>query len=202
MKLSEAQLTLTSLTAYLIADSEQLQTAAVKLKVLDTLRIVLEHPAGLVQPYATPASLEECSRTAEVSSGSFPSRSASDISLSAQGALLSIACICITNESFRHQVVSAKLLPLIVACLAHPATGVRAAACHCIRGLSRSVNVLRTSLVETGAANALFELLREEEDTVVQITAAATVSNLVLEFSPMRQVSGLSMTFGEVQDGR
>ncbi|ORY90921.1 armadillo-type protein [Leucosporidium creatinivorum] len=155
--------------AYLMADSEELQTAAVKLKVLDTLRNVLEQPPRLAQPYATPASLEEFSRTAE-------------------GALLSIACICITSESFRHQVVSAKLLPLIVACLRHPATGVRAAACHCIRGLSRSVNVLRTSLVETGAADALFELLKDEEDTVVQITAAATVSNLVLEFSPMRQL--------------
>lgn len=47
---------------------------------------------------------------------------------------------------------------------------------------------MRTSLVDTGAARPLCELLREEEDTVVKTTAVAAVSNLVLEFSPMRQV--------------
>lgn len=51
------------------------------------------------------------------------------------------------------------------------------------------MSVLRTSLVkETIAGKAIYELLREDEDMVVKITAAALVSNLVLEFSPMKDV--------------
>lgn len=66
--------------------------------------------------------------------------------------------------------------------------GVRAAACHCLRALSRSVNVLRTDLVEQQAEEKLVWLLREEENETVKVTASAAVANLLLEFSPMRNV--------------
>lgn len=58
-----------SFVAYIIADDEEVQKLTVKLKALDILRGVLEQPPRLSQPYATPASLEEHSRTAEVSFG-------------------------------------------------------------------------------------------------------------------------------------
>lgn len=67
-------------------------------------------------------------------------------------------------------------------------TTVIIAACHAIRMLSRSVNVLRTSLIDHGAAMPLYSLLRHP-DLDVQIAATAAVCNLVTDFSPMRDVS-------------
>ena len=62
------------------------------------------------------------------------------------------------------------------------------AACGAARALSRSVSTLRTSLMDAGLAAPLFTLLRCQ-DTELQIAATAVVVNLVLSFSPMREVS-------------
>ncbi|KAJ8116950.1 hypothetical protein ONZ43_g4322 [Nemania bipapillata] len=62
------------------------------------------------------------------------------------------------------------------------------AACYAIRMLSRSVNTLRTSLVDQSTSVPLFRLLRHP-DIEVQIAATACICNLVPEFSPMRDVS-------------
>lgn len=63
--------------------------------------------------------------------------------------------------------------------------------------LTRSVNILRTSLVNTDVANRLLELLsgkKEDNDLFVdreevRIGAVAVVTNLLVEFSPLRIVS-------------
>ncbi|KAI9807520.1 MAG: hypothetical protein M1825_005460 [Sarcosagium campestre] len=59
------------------------------------------------------------------------------------------------------------------------------AACSAIRALSRSVGILRTSLIDAGVAMPLFALLKHP-DLDVKIAATSAVCNLVLEFSPMR----------------
>lgn len=61
------------------------------------------------------------------------------------------------------------------------------AACGAARALSRSVSTLRTSLMDAGLAAPLFILLRHQ-DIDIQIAATAVICNLVLEFSPMREV--------------
>jgi armadillo repeat-containing protein 8 len=63
------------------------------------------------------------------------------------------------------------------------------AACHVLRVLGRSVSNLRTSLEDHGVAIPVFRLLKHP-DAEVQIAACGVVINLVLEFSPMREVSG------------
>ena len=62
------------------------------------------------------------------------------------------------------------------------------AACGLARGLSRSVSTLRTALMDAGLSTPLFQILRHQ-DLDIQVGAWAVICNLVLEFSPMRNVS-------------
>lgn len=64
------------------------------------------------------------------------------------------------------------------------------AACHVVRLLGRSISILRTSLEDHGTAMPLFKLLKHP-DTEVQVAACGAVCNLVLEYSPVRDVSYL-----------
>ena len=61
------------------------------------------------------------------------------------------------------------------------------AACGAARALSRSVSTLRTSLMDAGLPAPLFILIKCQ-DMELQIEATAVLSNLVLHFSPMREV--------------
>mmetsp|Transcript_53933 Transcript_53933/g.89750 ORF Transcript_53933/g.89750 Transcript_53933/m.89750 type:complete len:639 (+) Transcript_53933:58-1974(+) len=102
-------------------------------------------------------------------------------------ALIALAALCESREESRRQVIDVKVLPAVVTALEHSDAGIRAAACSCARSLSRSVKVLRTSLVDAGIALPLCKLL-EDSSTAVQIATAATVCNIVLDFSPMKKI--------------
>ncbi|ORY27031.1 ARM repeat-containing protein, partial [Neocallimastix californiae] len=101
--------------------------------------------------------------------------------------LFAIASICAYEEDYRKQVIEAKLLPIIVQSMSHPNFGIRMAACHCTKSLSRSVKTLRTSLVDSGVINPLLRLL-SDPDIQVQNVACAALCNVVLDFSPMKKV--------------
>jgi armadillo repeat-containing protein 8 len=60
-------------------------------------------------------------------------------------------------------------------------------ACKVATALSRSVSVLRTSLIDGGIAKPIFALLKHP-DLQVQLAATDVVTNLILQFSPMREV--------------
>ncbi|ENH72429.1 hypothetical protein FOC1_g10013085 [Fusarium oxysporum f. sp. cubense race 1] len=69
---------------------------------------------------------------------------------------------------------------------ANPAS-VIVAGCHVVRMLSRSVSILRTSLVDHGVALPIFRFMKHP-DVNVQIAATAAICNLVLEVSPVREL--------------
>lgn len=69
---------------------------------------------------------------------------------------------------------------------ANPAS-VIIAGCHVVRMLSRSVNILRTSLVDHGVALPIFRFMKHS-DVNVQVAATATICNLVVEVSPVREL--------------
>ncbi|EWC43522.1 hypothetical protein DRE_07484 [Drechslerella stenobrocha 248] len=60
------------------------------------------------------------------------------------------------------------------------------AATNVVRSLSRSVNVLSTSLIDWTVSEPLFKLL-SHHSIQVQIAATAALCNLVVEFSPLRK---------------
>ncbi|PYI04218.1 armadillo repeat protein [Aspergillus sclerotiicarbonarius CBS 121057] len=60
------------------------------------------------------------------------------------------------------------------------------AACGAARMLTRSVSVLRTSMIDAGVATPLFVLIKHP-DIEVQIAATQVICNLALDFSPMKE---------------
>lgn len=106
------------------------------------------------------------------------------------------------HESPKAAIAEANMLSVIRKHLKHQSYGVRAAACQVTRALSRSPAILRTTLVDSGIATEILELLqtetakysqssKEEEgfvaasrngrkDTVL-IAASAALCNLVRE---------------------
>lgn len=62
------------------------------------------------------------------------------------------------------------------------------AACGAARMLTRSVSVLRTSLIDAGVSTPLFDLIKHP-DIDVKIAATSVICNLALDFSPMKEVS-------------
>jgi hypothetical protein len=122
-----------------------------------------------------------------------------------EGVLRCLANLGLFKDDYRKKIIDAGVLKTVVgACLkpltpmspqleANPSTtgegnppSVLVAACGVIRSVSRSVNILRTSLIDAAVAIPMFSLLRHENDEV-KIAATAAVCNLVLDFSPMRK---------------
>ncbi|KAF8999487.1 armadillo-type protein [Cyathus striatus] len=100
------------------------------------------------------------------------------------------------------------ILPILSVSLTHPHAGVRAAACQCVRALSRAVEPLRTSVIDSGLGIRVWEVVLDEwergacggsgsrggeggkgrggGDRRVVSAGLTVVCNIVNEFSPLR----------------
>jgi len=111
---------------------------------------------------------------------------------SLQATLTALAALAFQRDEIRRAIVDATspaLLPLIVPSLTASDLGIRVAACRLVRALSRSISILRTSLVDVGVADQLIRILKDDaEDAEVKQEATATICNLVLKFAPMKQL--------------
>ena len=143
-----------------------------------------------------PQSVLYCSRWISAAS---PGTGLAELTQWAQATLFALSSLCTEIEDIRRDVVAnAPLLQHVVAALSSPALGVRCAAAQCTRSLSRSINVLKTALLDTNAAPALAELLlaqsgpdesdNEETELLTQLAGVAVLCNVVLQFSPLKAV--------------
>ncbi|KAK4689772.1 armadillo repeat-containing protein 8, partial [Tremellales sp. Uapishka_1] len=124
-------------------------------------------------------------------------------SRSKEATLLALASLSFQHEPTRALVAeSPSLLQSLHKSLAHPSYGVRAAACQLARALSRTVAILRTTLVDSGVGDEVVQVLKrevqarssekDEEEVLgerswtVEVAATATICNLVADFSPVR----------------
>ena len=124
-----------------------------------------------------------------------------------QGALKALAAIAAKEDLHRKAIVDAGIVPCIIDSLrpfpvespmslgqkrgqVGPRDGntidVILAACYLARTMSRSVSLLRTSLIDAGVAKPIFQLL-SHQDTRVQQAATDVCVNLLTDFSPMRE---------------
>jgi len=106
-----------------------------------------------------------------------------------EAALMALASLTLLDNDIRTEVTDKLgMLPRISLCLNHPHVGTRFAACTCIRSLSRAVQVLRTAILDSEISEILCKIVEDKgEDKRVTNTALAAMSNLVMNFSPLRK---------------
>lgn len=122
--------------------------------------------------------------------------------------LIALASLAFQHEPTRSFIAETTppFLPHLHRALSHPSYGVRAAACQLTRALSRTVAILRTSLVDSGVGEQVVEVLKREVEAhrseggevdekelgerawTVEVAATATICNLIADFSPLKAV--------------
>jgi armadillo repeat-containing protein 8 len=111
-----------------------------------------------------------------------------------EACLTALASLALQDQQVRGALLDTPGMPdALHAALTHAShTGSRYAACHCVRALSRAVSVVRTSLFDSGLGLTAIGIVlraRPDEDRRVLWAALAAVCNLVIDFSPLREVS-------------
>lgn len=148
------------LLAFLVSDDNSLQAAAIQMNAVNILLKMLEKAKAMDSIFYEKRL--DC-------------------------ALIVASALSSTNEENRKIIVDSRLLPLIVESMSSSSVNLRISACQCARNLSRSVKNLRTNLFDAGIAKPLLKLLHDT-NLNVQITACATICNMVLDFTPIKKV--------------
>ncbi|KAF5847925.1 hypothetical protein GGP41_009159 [Bipolaris sorokiniana] len=197
--------------AELVTGNKALQTAAVHSRILPTLIQILKKsfdiPATSSKPLwqPKPISHEVMDPNIDHASSTLGRAGLNPDVLHAfkyrESVLLALAAMAGDQDSLRKMVIEMGAATHIIEALvpynensepgasSSPKDGnpdaVLIAACKLTRSLSRSVSVLRTSLIDHGVAQPIFELLTHP-NVKVQIAATEVITNLVLDVSPMR----------------
>jgi hypothetical protein len=105
-----------------------------------------------------------------------------------QAAFKAFASLGANDEDIRKKIIETDyLMDHIVRGLSDPNIKIRLAALRCLHSLSRSVQQLRTSFQDHAVWVPLRNLLHNATDDVLTV-ASSTLCNLLLEFSPSKQV--------------
>ncbi|KAK4580516.1 hypothetical protein LTR86_000719 [Recurvomyces mirabilis] len=198
--------------ALLVRDFEELQTAAVDAGAIKNVCPVLKKSfdsVPLSKPMWAPKANEldpaSLPVTCVLGSKGLPSEILHAMRCR-QGALQALSALSEREDVHRKLIVEAGVVPCIIDSLkpfptdyadkllanrgqVGPKDGnttpVILAACRAAKTMSRSVSLLRTSLIDAGVAKPIFQLLGHQ-DPEVQLAATDACANLLLDFSPMR----------------
>lgn len=207
--------------ATLVVDSLELQRSAIDAGVVKRLSQILKRSFDPLPPSASAPLWSPEPQTSEPTTGDDPSLGCAGLSPQAshvtklrEATLTGLAAMASLRDEYRKSIIENGVITFVIQSLKpysmewaslkkqgdditnHPQIvtenpkDVVLAACALARGLSRSVSTLRTSLMDAGLTAPLFLLLKYQ-DVDIQIAATAVVCNLVLDFSPMREVSYL-----------
>ncbi|KAI5841460.1 armadillo-type protein [Morchella snyderi] len=188
----------------LVMDSPEMQKAAVDALAIKKLALMLrkatESPSSSVNGVTNGDSIE----FEEIEKHRRDRSEISHRMKVKEGAMRCLASLALFKDDYRKAIIEAGVIPMVVSSMKplEPIPGAPAsqenntgegnphavliAACGVVQSLSRSVSILRTSLIDAGVAMPLFTLLRHE-DIEVRVASTAAVCNLLLDFSPMRQ---------------
>ncbi|CAG9466983.1 unnamed protein product [Pedinophyceae sp. YPF-701] len=105
-----------------------------------------------------------------------------------EGALRALGASMVAHEEPRLMALDARVLPPLLAALESSSPGVRAAACACLRALTRSVRVILAAVKEPAMVRPLLAILSAHpKEGEACVEAAAALSNLVLQHDRMKE---------------
>lgn len=195
-----------AILARLVMDSTEMQKAAVDAGAIKRLAIMLRRAAEPPSPSPS-ANGVTSGDSAEVAAAERSKQNTPEVTHRMkvkEGTFRCLASLALFKDEYRKLIIDAGVVPMVVSSMKplepipnapvsqETTTGegnppsVLIAACGVVRALSRSVSILRTSLIDAGVAMPLLALLRHD-DIEVRVSSTAAVCNLVLDFSPMRQ---------------
>lgn len=187
--------------ARLVMESSDLQKAAVEAGAIKKLVAMLKQ-ASLATPLPTNCSNGDGPSYADEPSPADHPHYVHRMRLK-EGILKCLANLTLFKDEYRREVIDARVIQTLVSSCLKPlpqtsstvpgrsfiiegnTPAVLVAACSVVRSVSRSVSILRTSLIDAGIALPIFILLRHD-CLAVQVAATMCVCNLLLDFSPMR----------------
>ncbi|GAC76642.1 proteins containing armadillo/beta-catenin-like repeat [Moesziomyces antarcticus T-34] len=193
--------------ARLVADNVTLQNLATEsYDALSKLALLLDHACTRSQPSGPAAKVDRSNTAAAAILGSIAgtkTRADSTIGVAPptvdesairlrEACLTALAALTFQHDEPRRKLIDSvqpPVLAMVVSSISFSALGVRVSACRLTRALSRSLSILRTSIVDAGVAPKLVALLQDaHEEEVVRVEATAAICNLVLDFSPMKKL--------------
>ena len=113
-------------------------------------------------------------------------------------------CIALTyNFISLFQVVDAtdKLSPALLTSLLSDCTALQVASLQCLLSLSRSVQQLRSMFQNVSLWQRILDMLQTSHSDDVLSTASSVLCNLLLDFSPCKEVSNSIFCFGHFGKG-
>ncbi|MED6219909.1 hypothetical protein PIB30_040189 [Stylosanthes scabra] len=114
-----------------------------------------------------------------------------------EGVFLALGNLCSKLECCRSRFISLQVLDLVVDALTHDDTSVRAAACVCLRSVSRSIKTLSAGHFLTDKAVITLVQLLSDHSNNVQVAALGVISNIAIDFSLHKSVF---MQYGGIKE--
>ncbi|KAL2316603.1 hypothetical protein Fmac_030479 [Flemingia macrophylla] len=103
-----------------------------------------------------------------------------------EGIFLALSHLCSKLECCRSKFASFQVVNILVDALTHDDTNVRTAVCICLKSVSRSIKILSSGYFTNERIVAPLVRLLSDPSTCVQASALGAISNILVDFTPLR----------------